>query len=222
MKLRCQLKGAKCPPYKHQGRFHPDNETLKRFKPDLQRCAACMAFAPPGLPSFQDDLLQIASLTLVEKGPEFTPGHASGASFGSFIRPRICGHLMNAKKKELTHFRRYLFDADAAQASQDTVETEVDRDVGVLSLIPDAQPNFEKTVIWEMWHADFERALPQLLQQLTPRERQVFNLIRADTRHRDIAKTLNLSKGRISQLTQQIELKLRRESQKLGLVEQIP
>jgi len=221
MKLRCQLKGAKCPPYKHQGRFHADDETLTRFHPDLQRCAACMAFAPPRLPSFRNDLFQIAAVTLIEKGPEFNPWHTSGASFGSFIRPRICGRLMNAKRKELYYYRRYLFDADEAQASQDAAEPEGDRDVGFLALTPDPQPHFEDKVIWDMWNVDFERALPQLLQRMTPRERQVFNLIRADTRNCDIAKTLNLSRGRISQLTQQVELKLRQESEKLGLVEQL-
>ena len=220
MKLRCQLKGANWPPYKHQGIFHPDNETVTRFKPDLNRCAACMAYTPPQLPSFKEDLFQIASLTLYTKGPAFNPGHASGASFGSFIRPRICGHLMNAKNTELDHFRRYVLETDTAQEVQDTADTDVDSDVGLLSQIPDPQPDFEDTLIWELWNADFERALPQLLHRLTPRERQVFNLIRADMRNHKIAETLNLSRGRISQLTQQIELKFKQGCQKLGIIEQ--
>lgn len=219
MKLRCQLKGAKCPPYKHQGTFHPDNETVTRFKPDLNRCAACMAYTPPQLPSFKEDLFQIASLTLCTKGPAFNPGHASGASFGSFIRPRICGHLMNAKNTELAHFRRYVLEADAAPGSQEAAAPEMDRSVGSLSHTPDPQPDFEDTLIWEMWNADFERALPQFLQWMTSREREVFNLMREDIRNCDIAKRLKLSKGRISQLTQQVELKLKQGCQKLGIVE---
>ena len=101
MKLRCQLKGAKCPPFKHNGIFYPDNETVKRLLPDLNRCADCMAYTAPTLPSFRDDLLQTASITLLEKGPAFNPAHESQASFGTFIRPRICVSLMNARRKEL-------------------------------------------------------------------------------------------------------------------------
>ena len=50
MKLRCQLKGIKCPRYKHQGGFHPDDETVKRLLPDLKWCADCMAYATPAVP----------------------------------------------------------------------------------------------------------------------------------------------------------------------------
>ena len=99
MKLRCQCKGANCPPFKHNGVFYPDNETIKCLLPDLNRCADCMACVAPTLPYFRDDLLQIASLTLFEKGPAFDPGHESRASFGTFIRPRICVSLMNADEK---------------------------------------------------------------------------------------------------------------------------
>ena len=103
MKLKCQLKGANCPPFKHNGIFHPDNETIKRFLPDLNKCANCMACASPPLPNFRDDFLQIASMTLVEKGTTFNPVHESGANFGTFIRPRICVSLMNARQKEFLH-----------------------------------------------------------------------------------------------------------------------
>ena len=54
-------------------------------------------------PSFRDDFLQVASITLLEKGPAFNPEHESRASFGTFIRPRVCVSLMNAKRKELRH-----------------------------------------------------------------------------------------------------------------------
>ena len=106
MKLRCQLKGAKCLPFKHNGVFHPDNQTVKRLLPDLNRCANCMAYAAPKLPSFRDDFLQIAAITLLEKGSAFDSAHESRASFGTFIRPRICVSLTNARRKELDHHGR--------------------------------------------------------------------------------------------------------------------
>ena len=69
MKLRCQSKGTNCPPFKHNGIFYPDNETVKRLLPDLNRCADCIAYVTPTLLSFRDDFLQIASITLLEKAP---------------------------------------------------------------------------------------------------------------------------------------------------------
>ena len=85
MKLRCQSKGTNCPPFKHNGIFRPHNANIKRLLPDLNRCADCMAYMAPKLPSFRDDLLQIASITLFEKGSAFDPAHESRASFGTFI-----------------------------------------------------------------------------------------------------------------------------------------
>ena len=36
MKLRCQLKGIKCPRYKHHGIFNPDNKTITRLLPGFE------------------------------------------------------------------------------------------------------------------------------------------------------------------------------------------
>ena len=103
MTLRCQLTGVKCPPYKHQGVFLPDNETVKSLLPDLMHCAACIANSAPQRNDLREDLLQVASLTLIDKGPTFNPEHESGANFRSFIRVRICGALMDAKEREVRH-----------------------------------------------------------------------------------------------------------------------
>ncbi len=106
MKLRCQSKGTNCPPFKHNGTFYPDNENIKRLLPDLNRCADCMAYVAPTLPYFRDDFLQIAAITLLEKGAAFDPAHESRASFGTFIRPRICINLTNTRRKEFIHHGR--------------------------------------------------------------------------------------------------------------------
>lgn len=71
MKLRCYLKEMKCPPYEHTGVFQADNQTVKRLLPDLKRCANCTACSRPNMPDFRDDLQQIASITLCERGPNF-------------------------------------------------------------------------------------------------------------------------------------------------------
>lgn len=129
MKLRCQYKATNCPPFKHNGVFQSHNENIKRLLPDLNRCADCMAYTVPKLPCFRDDLLQIASITLLEKGPDFDPQHESGASFGTFIRPRICVNLTNARRKELVHQKRERLDPIGKLCTHNAAETEDGTDI---------------------------------------------------------------------------------------------
>ena len=178
MKLRCQSKGANCPPFKHSGVFHPNNENIKRLLPDLNRCANCTAYVPPKLPSLRDDLLQIASITLLEKGPTFNPEHESRASFGTFIRPRICVNLMNAKRKELRHQGREQLVPSNGWDTHETTDSTDDTAVASIPNISDlTTESFVDALIWNISIANFEGMLPQLLNELTPRERQVFIFI---------------------------------------------
>ena len=219
MKLRCQLKGIKCPRYEHQGIFHPDNDTVKRLLPDLNRCAECMAYATPQHPDLQGDLLSIASLTLIQKGPAFNPVHPSGANFGTFIRTRICGALMDEKSRELTHSHREIPNVDGAWDAYEDEDAEVNQDVGLLWEVPDPHAEFEDRLIWEISVADFKRALPHILKGLTNRERQVFALLRENKRTCDIAEALQLTPGRVCHLEKQVTSKLKSACQRLGLVE---
>lgn len=220
MKLRCQRKGANCPPFKHSGVFHPHNENIRRLLPDLNRCANCTAYVSPKLPSLRDDLLQIASITLLEKGPAFNPEHESRASFGTFIRPRICVSLMNAKRKELKHQGREQLEPINGW---DTHEIADMANGPVITSTPNisdfATESFVDALIWNISIANFEGMLPQLLNELTPRERQVFIFIREDMRNAGIAEALHLSRGRVSQLTNQVETKLKQACQRFGLIE---
>lgn len=220
MKLRCQREGANCPPFKHNGIFYPDNESIKRLLPDLNRCADCTAYVAPRLPSFRDDFLQVASITLVEKGPAFDPTHESCASFGTFIRPRICVSLTNAKRKEFIHHGRESLEPIGGWDVHNAGDAEGETDGAFMSNVPDRETeSFVDALVWDISVANFEGALPQLLDALTPRERQVFIFIREDMRNADIAETLHLSPGRVSQLVNQVEVKLKGACQALGLIE---
>lgn len=219
MTLRYQLKGIKCPPYVHDGGFEATNETLTYFESDLNRCAKCTACATPALPSFQEDLLQIARITLWEKGPAFNPNHEQKASFRSYILPWICGALTREKKKEYQQSWRFTPTACQKDSSQESSEVNGNQQAELLLAQPDKQIGFVDTLIWEMWNADFEKALPQLLQCLTKREQQIFISIRQNMKQVDIAEKLDLSKPRVNQLLKQVELKLTRECQNLGLIE---
>ncbi len=220
MKLKCQLAGAKCPPYSHEGEFQPDNTTITGLLPDLRRCANCIAYEPPSLRAFRDDLIQIASITLIKKGPAFNPLHKSGASFGTFIRPKICGSLINAKNNELKRYIRECPESYMDSDANGELNAEDKGDINLILNTPDANAEcFVDRLIWDISVANFEKVLPQLLEALTHREQQVFACVREDMSNCDIAKILKLSPPRISQLVRNVEQKLRQECQKFGLIE---
>jgi DNA-directed RNA polymerase specialized sigma subunit len=96
-----------------------------------------MARMAPKLPFFRDDLLQIASITLLEKGPAFDPAHKSCASFGTFIRPRICVSLTNARRKELIHHGRESHEPIGVSDMHNAADTEADTDMAFIPNVPD-------------------------------------------------------------------------------------
>jgi len=216
MKLRCQLKSIKCPRYKHQGIFRPNDEMVKPLLPDLNQCAVSTAYAAPKRPDLRDDLLQIASLTLIEKGPKFNPAHHSRASFATFIRPRICGALMHEKERELTHSTRERPSFDGGWDPSEDPDAEVNQDIGRLWEVADPRAEFEAELVRNI---SFNTALPKLLKMLTPREQEIFACLRANHQNCDIAKALALSEARVNQLVTQVTRKLTRAAQRLGLAE---
>ena len=204
MSLRCQSIGAKCPPYKHRGIFKANNENVKPLLPDLNRCATCMAYTPPKRLDLREDLFQVASITLIEKGPAFDPTHQSNASFGTFIRPRICGALMDVKSKESLYSQR------------EEHISQVHPNDDWLYQIPDPNANFEDELLAEITIATI---LPEILKALTPREQEIFDCIRNNQKNSEIIETLKLSKSRVSQLRTQVTGKVIAECKKLGLIE---
>ncbi|RKU22650.1 hypothetical protein C6500_03890 [Candidatus Poribacteria bacterium] len=216
MTLRCQLTGIKCPPYKHQGVFLPDNETVKSFLPDLTHCATCIADAAPQRNDLREDLLQVASLTLIDKGPTFNPEHESGANFRSFIRVRICGALMDAKEREVRHSTREVSMPDEEWNPHETSDSADEPEIESLLQFPDPHAEFENKLIRDI---SFASVLPELLKILTPRERKVFIYLRENRQNHEIAKVLNVSKSRVSQLVAQVTLKLTNAAQGFELAE---
>ena len=100
------------------------------------------------------------------------------------------------------------------------LNAEDERDIDFIINAPDANAEcFVDKLIWEISVVNFEKVLPLLLEALTHREQQVFACIREDMLNCDIAKLLKLSSPRISQLAKNVEQKLRKECQTLGLIE---
>lgn len=177
-----------------------------------------MAYTPPKRPDLQDDLLQVASLTLIEKGPSFNPTHESGANFRSFIRVHICGALTNAKKREVRYSDREGLESDSDEEwdTHKTPDKQCNPKTGLLLDIPDPCAEFENELVRNI---SFVAALPELLQTLTRQERAVFDCVRKDQMNCQIAEELKISQARVSQLVTQITLKLSRAGQRIGLAE---
>ncbi len=211
MKLRCELKGITCPRYEHHGIFHPDDLTVRKLLPDLNRCADCMANAYPKRLDVRDDLLQVACLVLLEKGPHFNPEHASGANFGTFIRPRICGALMDAKSKEVRHGAREL-----PYSSKVGDDPEAGQTASQLWEPLDPHAEFEDELIDNL---TFVSALPVLLKTLTPRQREVYTFLCENQKNCEIANKLGISEARVSLLVKETRRKIVTTAHKLGLVQ---
>lgn len=216
MKLRCQLPNAKCPPYQHAGAFVADGATLCRLRPDMKRCARCIAFQSPQDPDFRDDLEQFAAITLIEKGPTYDPFHKSRASFGTFIRPHVCLCLMNEKKREVVHGDRMGSVSGLGDAFSEADEDSLQGVSLIETYLDSGAAHFTEEVADAALREDFFSALPELLTCLTAREREVFQHLRMDTPSSAIAVALKLSKGRVSQLRKQVIEKLSEACKKRG------
>lgn len=219
MALRCYLRGIKCPAYKHVGPFIPTDEIVKPLIPDLQECAECMAHASPARPDLVDHLMSEACIVLMEKGPSYNPQHQSGANFGSFIRPQICGALTDEKAKEDTYSQMESGDAYGQWDPTQSRYAEVNEDIGRLQNLPDPNANPNPHTDYEVFVKDFKRHRQKLLKELTANERHVFLRSEGGVPNRDIAEEMDLSPGRTSQLKNRAIVKLQTACRKFDILD---
>lgn len=221
MALRCYLQGIRCPAYKHVGTFIPTDEMVKPLIPDLQQCAACMAHASPARPDLVNHLMSEASIVLIEKGPLYNPQHQSGANFGSFIRPQICGTLTEEKARQGKYSQIESGDAYGQWDPTQSRYAEVNEDIGRLWNLPDPDPhaNPDPQTDYEVFVKDFKTHWQKLLKVLTPNERHVFLRNWEGVPNRDIATEMDLSPGRTSQLKNQAIVKLQAACRKFDILD---
>ena len=219
MSLRCYLQGIKCPAYKHVGTFIPTDESVTPLMADLRHCANCMAYASPARPDLADHLLSDASLVLMQKGPSYDPQHESGANFGSFIRPQICGALMKAKDKECNYSEMESGDPYGQWDPTQSRYAEVNADIGRLWNVPSPSANPMDGSDYKVFAADFKALQRQLLKKLTPNERHVILRVRKGVPNIDIAAEMGLTPGRTSQLKHQAFAKLQAACREVGILD---
>ncbi len=168
------------------------------------RCVECVAHDCDPLKRSKPDLHQLAYLTIIENTPKYDENHPSGASFGTFMRSRVCATLWNERDKDLKAIPYSALEADNGAQGQ-----KVNRLTNGLVAEALLCETVEDAVTSKVDVESFKVALPQLLPCLSEKERQVVKMkFYEGIRAVEIAKRLGLSEGRISQLSRKALAKL--------------
>ena len=189
---------AKCP-------FHIEPESPLSAKESINRCVVCATFRDQRLQSIKEDLRQIAYETVFEAAPMYDPAHESGASFTTFIRSQVCGKLWDEGKKHLqsTPFLS-LDDTNRAESQFYQDGPDLLRNSPLIDrLAADVCQcgGVDEAIIRHVEVEQFEQLLPQLLADLSEKERRALKLRFFEGKKGvEIAKILGVTKGRVSQL----------------------
>lgn len=181
---------AKCP-------FYVVPEDPLSAKVSISKCVACVTYGNAQLKCLQEDLCQIALLTVIEDTPKYDPAHPSSASYITYMKACVCTRLWSEREKELKH--KYF-------SHDDPVE---DPDIHKPNLLVTRLMNeacereSEADLVVRRLEVEMLRKhLPQIMAQLSDKECRVLELkYFQDLTGAEIAKTLGMSEGRVSQLT---------------------
>ena len=181
---------GKCPFYIVQG----DPISAER---SISRCVNCATEYNKRLQTLKKDFRQIALLTILKETPKYDPDHPSGASYTTFIKKQVCVQLWQARKKEL----KYLSFQEHEQPAE--VVEDCPKNPLIAGLIAEActHESVEDEVNRKLEVERFCEHLPNILAKLTEKERTVLELkFFQEQSGVEIAKTLGISNGRVSQI----------------------
>ena len=163
----------------------------------VRRCVDSITANNERLQQLKQDFFQSAYLTLLESLPEYDPNHPSGASLTTFIKARVCTRLWTERSNELVYVPYpYTEDTSCAECVQNPLVEELNRQAC------EKEP-MEDQVIWKLQIEKLREYMPLLLNRLSEKERRVIELkFFEEQKGVEIAKTLGISEGRVSQLSQ--------------------
>lgn len=189
----------KCP-------FHITPNQSSTAEKSITRCVECVTCGSQRLQQMKSDLHQIARLAIAENSPKYSSAHQTDASFTTFIRSRVCGKLWAERKK---HLKWIPFSTiEEAQETQEFVANPL-----VDGLIAAAWQceGIDETAARHLDLEKFKTLLPKLLSCLSEKEGMVVRLkFFEELTGVEIAKTLGISEGRVSQLSRRALAKLER------------
>ncbi|RKU28248.1 hypothetical protein C6497_09685 [Candidatus Poribacteria bacterium] len=198
---------GKCP-------FSIDPADLMTAKGSVDDCVSCVQGQSSYLRSYMEDFRQIAFFAIIEEAPKYDPNHPSGASFTTFIKARVCTRLWQERTKLL----------QCIPYPHDTcwhTDTDDNDNPLLLSLMQEACgiENIADTVIRQLEVETLCKNLPHLLLELSELERRVIKLkFFEELNGVEIAETLGMSEGRVSQLKSNALAKLGKAYFKLGYI----
>ena len=151
---------------------------------------------------------QIAFMTIVDNTPKYDPHHASGASFITFIKAKVCTRLWKEREKLVREFREL-----PCWHHEDEEQDEDNNDSNplVTRLMEKAcsVENMADEIIQKIEVEFLRKALPDFLEKLTDKEKSVIEMkFFKEYRGTQIAQLLDISEGRVTQLTQRALEKL--------------
>jgi len=190
---------AKCP-------FYIVPEDLLSAEASIAHCVVCVTSGNERLESLREDFRQIAYMTILEEGPNYDPGHPSGASFITSIKSKVCSRLWSERRKEA----RYIPFSHAEASSDDEL---LEHNPLVTRLIADACAceSVDCAVVRKIEAEQLHALLSQMSTRLSEKERKVLKLkYFKDYTGVEIAKALGMSEGRVSQLTSTALTKLKK------------
>ena len=178
------------PHYSQKCPFHIIKDQPLSAKKSVAQCVDCVSCGNQRLQHMKTDLHQLAYLTILENSPKYNPTHQSGASFGTFIKSRVCGKLWDEKKKQLKFVPVPSLNSDYTESQHQRIDD---------------------VVAWQVDLNRFKAALPQLIKCLPEKQATVLKLkFFEELKAVEIAKRLGISEGRVSQLSRLALTKMKR------------
>ena len=185
--------------------FYIDAEDPLTAEASIFQCVTCATRGHTKLKDRQDDFRQIAYLTILEETPKYDPAHPNQASFITFMKSRVCSQLWSERRKEL----KYLPFSVASESPCDTSRVSNPLSAELYNEAC-ARESLEDEVLTKIEIQQFRERLSGLLHRLTEKERQVVRLkYFHDYTGMEIAESLGVSKGRVSQMMKSALTKLK-------------
>ena len=189
----------KCP-------FYIESTSPLTAEESIARCVMCVTRGNQRLQSLKKDLHQTAYLTILEQMSEYDQDHRSGASFITFIRSKVCGKLWTEKAE---HLKSIPFPVHEGRGDTQPLANNPLVDALVAEACQGESADDRATRRVEV--KQFKKLLPQLLGRLSERERLVLKLKFFKAKKSvEIAKILDVSEARVSQLIRTTLAKLRK------------
>lgn len=174
-------------------------------EPSVNRCVRC-AIRDSSLQRFAEDFYQLAMLTILKEMPKYNPEHASGASFITFIKSRVCGSLWRARKEEL----RYLPFAPDEEPMEEDAPRKANLLVDGLTAEACSAAGIETEVIEHVMEEQLIAILHEKMATLPKPEHRVLKLkFWGNLSGVETAREMGISEGRVSQLTRSAVARLK-------------